>query len=81
MQFEVIKSPTVGALSSFNPPYKSHQMPSRGVVGHNIDKHIFVCMSSMGNTSLLAYLKKERPHLDLTYNASHKLDIVKYIVN
>ena len=81
MQFEVIKSLTIGTLSSVKPLYNPHQMPSRGVVGHNIDRRI--SMSYMGNTSLLAYLKrnKERPHLDLTYNASHKFDTVKYIVH
>ena len=37
MQSEVIKFTTIGALSSVISP---HQLPIRGVVGHNIDRWI-----------------------------------------
>ena len=36
----LIKFPTIGALSSVNPPYNHHQLPNRGVVGHNTDRRI-----------------------------------------
>ena len=38
MQSEVIKFTTIGALSSVISP---HQLPIRGVVGHNIDRWIY----------------------------------------
>ena len=40
MQSEVIKFPIIGSLSSVKPSSNPHQLPSRGVVGHNIDRHI-----------------------------------------
>ena len=38
MQSELIKFPTIGALSSVNPspPYNPHQLPNRGGGGANI---------------------------------------------
>ena len=38
MQSEVIKLPTIEALSSVNPLYNPHQLPNR-VVGHNTNRH------------------------------------------
>ena len=41
IQSKVIKFPTVGAcLSLVKPSYNLGQLPNRGVVGHNIDRHI-----------------------------------------
>ena len=45
MQCEVIKFPTIGAMSSVNPPYNPRQLANRGVVGHNTDRRIMITRS------------------------------------
>ena len=44
VSLEVIKCPTIGAASFGQSPYVACLLPVRGVVGHNIDRCISLCM-------------------------------------